>query len=288
MRRRPFLFQIFLFTALLMFWGGCKHGDSPIDLTIKPCPPVQTIYLPGDVPLELIWIPAGSFMMGKNDGEPDSDESEGPRHQVVLPGFWLGKNELTKRQWKAILGTTPWIGHQNVLKDLDSPAECVSWNDALSFVSALNAHILSTGQGAATVRLPSESEWEYAARSETDTRFYWGDDLGYTAGNKYAWWSYNVWDDNEPYAHVGGLKRPNNFGLYDMSGNVYEWCQDDWHSSYKGAPANGSAWIDAPRARDRVVRGGCWHDHGSKCRSAYRFYVFPLSSDHGLGFRLAR
>jgi len=145
------------------------------------------VMLPGDVPLALMHIPAGTFMMGRYAGEQDNYSYEDPQHSVTLSqDFYLGKYELTKRQWQAVMGTTPWSGQDYVLDDLDSPAVYVSWNDAQAFITALNTHITNTGQGAATFRLPTEAEWEYACRAGTTTRFYWGDDPSYTQISDYA------------------------------------------------------------------------------------------------------
>ncbi len=175
----------------------------------------ETIMLPGDVPLVMVWIPAGTFMMGRYSGEQDSDSTEDPQHHVTLSqGFWMGKYELTKAQWTAVMGTEPWSGHDNVLDDPASPAVYVSWDDAQAFITALNSY---TGR---TFRLPTEAEWEYACRAGTTTRFYWGDDPSYPMGDDYCWWTYNAWDVGEEYAHGVGQKLPNAFDLYDMSGNV--------------------------------------------------------------------
>lgn len=244
----------------------------------------ETILLPGNVPLEMIWIPGGTFLMGRYPGEQDSGEWEDPQHPVTVPGFWMGKYEVTKAQWTAVMGTTPWSGQGFVLDDPDSPVVYVSWNDARAFITALNTH---TGQ---TFRLPSEAEWEYACRAGTTTRIYWGDDPSYTEGYAYCWWYYNTYAIGEEYAHVVGLKLPNGFGLYDMSGNVWEFCEDDWHSNYTGAPADGSAWVSSPRGPDRVVRGGGWYGtyYLSGLRSASRNRPSPTSAGSTAGFRLAR
>jgi len=245
--------------------------------------PEETIMLPDAVQLAMVWIPGGTFMMGRYAGEQDSWETEDPQHQVAVPGFWMAKYELTKRQWQAVMGTTPWSGQVFVLDELDSPAVFVSWDDAKAFITELNT---DTGL---TFRLPSEAEWEYACRADTTTRFYWGDDPDYTQIGNYAWYEGNTWNADEQYAHVVGLKLPNAFGLYDMSGNVLEWCEDDWHSSYTGAPVNGSAWVDSPRGSYRLPRGGSWGGHGLNCRSAYRYYYFyPSGSIYYIGFRLSR
>ncbi|HPO17302.1 MAG TPA: formylglycine-generating enzyme family protein, partial [Candidatus Hydrogenedentes bacterium] len=177
---------------------------------------------------------------------------------------------------------SPWSGQSYVLDDPNSPAVYVSWNDAQSFLTALNTY---TGL---TFRLPSESEWEYACRAGTTTRLYWGDDPGYTVGNDYCWWYYDAHGIGESYAHIVGLKLPNFFGLYDMSGNVWEWCEDDWHYGYTGAPSDGTSWVDSPRGSNRVKRGGGWGSYGYNCRSALRLNYIPAGANYFLGFRLSR
>ena len=249
-----------------------------------PAPPEdETIMLPGHVALQMVWIPAGSFQMGRYAGEQDSSESEDPQHEVTFAsGFWMGRYEVTKRQWTAVMGTTPWEGRAEVIDDSLSPAVYVSWNDAQLFIAALSAY---TGLA---FRLPSEAEWEYACRAGTAERFYWGDDPSYTVGDDYVWWRYNAYDVNEKYAHIAGLRLPNAWGLYDMSGNVWEWCEDDDHPDYTGAPTDGTAWVDWPRASDRRVRGGSWGNNGSACRSARRGKNSPSDAYGFTGFRLAR
>jgi len=147
-----------------------------------------------------------------------------------------------------------------------------------SFIAALNSY---TGK---IFRLPSEAEWEYACRAGTTTRFYWGDDASHTEIGDYAWWLGNSGNETRD---VGG-KLANALGLYDMSGNILEWCEDDWHDSYMGAPADGSAWADSPRGSYRVGRGGGSSTYSADCRSAYRFKLPPSATDSILGFRLAR
>jgi len=259
----------------------------------------QTITLPGDVPLELVWVPGGTFMMGRYPGEADSSNREDPQHPVTMPyGFWMGKYEITQQQWFAVQGSWPGLPpySSNGMGDT-YPVYYVSWYAASGFVTSLNAHIVSSGQGPLTVRLPSEAEWEYAARAGTTTRFYFGDSLGCDGlctdcaadmlpGNRadYMWYCGN----NSPGGSkpVGG-KLPNAFGLYDMSGNVYEWCEDDGHYDYLGAPSDGSAWVDSPRGFTRVYRGGEWSYYASRCRSAYRYTWGPGNSGYHLGLRIA-
>jgi formylglycine-generating enzyme required for sulfatase activity len=155
----------------------------------------------------------------------------------------------------------------------------VSWNDAQAFIAALNTLT------AMTFRLPSEAEWEYACRAGTATRFYWGDDLTYTAIGGYAWYWGNC--SSEMYAHIVGQKLQNTWDLFDVNGNVWEWCQDWYHADYTGAPTDGSAW-ESPTGTERVARGGGWGDNGNNCRSAMRGSEPPTSSYHSVGFRVAR
>mgnify|MGYP006284874317 CR=1 FL=1 len=237
-----------------------------------------TIILPGDVPLELVSIPPGRFMMGRYPDEQDSNPDEDPQHSVMVSGFLMTKYVVTKRQWEAVMETTPWSGESGVLDDPDSPAVSVSWNDVQDFITALNT---LTGLW---FRLPTEAQWEYACRAGTMTRFYWGEDPGYTAINDYAWYFGN---NEGNYGHVVGRLLPNAFDLYDMSGNVWEMCEDDWHPDYHGAPATGKAWLDSPRSSLRVQRGGRAGVAGWDCRSARRNSLSATHNGANLGFRLA-
>lgn len=243
----------------------------------------ETVMLSGNVPLEMVWIPGGTFLMGSPETEQDRYSSEGPQHYVTVAGFWMGKYELTKRQWTAVMGTTPWAGQSYVLDNLDSPAVYVSWNDAQSFLTTLNSYAKKT------FRLSSEAQWEYACRASTTTRFYWGDDPDHTEIGDHAWYYFNAFSlPGQQYAHAVGQKLPNAFGLYDMSGNVLEWCQDWYHSSYVGAPTDGSAW-EVTAEFYRVLRGGDFYDGDGACRSAYRNYNLPPGfGGYNYGFRIAR
>jgi formylglycine-generating enzyme required for sulfatase activity len=179
------------------------------------------------------------------------------------------------------MGTTPWNGQDFVFDDLDSPAVYLFWDDAQSFVTAVNSY---TGK---TFRLPSEAQWEYACRGGTTTRFYWGEDADYSLIGNYAWWDMNTYYAGQQYVHVVGQKLPNTFGLHDMSGNVYEWCEDDWHSNYIGAPGDGSAWKSST-VSFHMIRGGCWFHGGGTCRSAYRLWGDATFPGYMIGFRLSR
>ncbi len=235
---------------------------------------VEVVDLDKGVTLELVWIPKGAFLMGSPEDEQGRWDSEGPQHEVTLRrGFWLGKYPVTQAQWKAVMGNNP----SNFTGDGRLPVEQVSWEYCQEFITKLNARL----EGA--FRLPSEAEWEYACRAGTQTRFYWGDDPDETIIKDYAWY----YGNSGHRTHPVGEKLPNAWGLYDMSGNVWEWCEDDWHNPYEGAPDDGSAWVDIPRGSDRVGRGGGWDYDPRICRSACRFGGTPGNRIDCLGFRLA-
>ena len=217
----------------------------------------------------MCWIPSGSFEMGSPAGEQDRDGDEEPVHRVTFTeGFWLGKYELTQVQWEAVMGNNP-----SSYEGVNRPVERVSWTDIQGFESALGN----------AFRLPSESEWESACRGGTTTRFYWGEDPNETEIGNYA-----VYGDNDPGGTANvGTKQPNAWGLYDMSGNVWEWCEDWYHSDYTNAPNDGSAWI-SPSGSFRVSRGGGWNGLAQYCRSALRNNNDPSSRYYYLGFRLVR
>ena len=262
----------------------------------------NTINLPGNIPLVMVRIPAGSFSMGSPNTERSRYSYEGPVHTVTInSAFSMGRCELTQKQWLALMGSWPGPPPSSTYGAGDNyPAYYVSWNDAQNFITALNTHVTSTGQGPATYRLPSEAEWEYACRAGTQTRFFFGDSLsvddnrtdgpaGTLPGNRsdYMWFGYN----NDPNGTKQvGTKWPNQFGLYDMSGNVAEWCQDWWHVDYTGAPTNGSAW-EIPNGStngNRVMRSGLWGYEAYYCRSANRGCRNPAGGGFVVGFRLSR
>lgn len=233
----------------------------------------QIIRLPGNVPVEFVWIPAGSFTMGRSLRDPDSQANENPRHLVSFAnGFWIGKFEVTQAQWLAVRSSNP----SHFTGNLSRPVDDVSYNNAQLFITLVN----ELGKG--TVRLPSEAEWEYACRAGTTSTYYWGDELVLRPiiGN-YAWYDGNSTSTTHPV----GQKLPNAWGLYDVSGNVDEWCEDSHHSSYTGAPTDGSAWV-LPLNSLKIIRGGSWIGGTFYCRSAYRSYFQASESNYLLGFRL--
>ena len=241
-----------------------------------------TIMLPGQVPLELIWVEPGSFLMGRNHLESDSFAIESPKHEVELPGgFWLGKYEITQAQWVAVMDTTPWAGHPLVIEDPNAPAVHISWYDAQAFITAL------TNLTDLPFRLPSEAEWEYAARAGTDTRFHWGDDPLYFALYAHGWWQGNSGAMNEKYAHPVGMKLPNPWGFYDMNGNVWEWCQDWFEADYyQNSPVVSP--FGPEFGVNKVMRGGSWGSSGGAVRTAVRGDGHPGTKGSYFGFRVAR
>ncbi len=240
--------------------------------------------------MKFVLIPAGEFIMGSEE-----HDFEKPVHKVkISKPFYLGIYHVTQREWYAVMKK-----NSSYFKGDDLPIETVSWNDVQEFIRKLNKK-----EGTNIYRLPSEAEWEYAARAGTTTRYSFGDnesELG-----EYAWYCENSgsrppkkgnhfghdkkdWFDNKwnGKTHPVGNKNPNLWGLYDMHGNVWEWVQDKWYGDYNDAPADGSAW-EGRSSVFRVLRGGSWRHGASRCRSASRHYRGPEARGSALSFRLLR
>ena len=253
------------------------------------------------ITLDLVAIPGGTFLMGTEDKEIErlvkkfnweGYRGERPQHQVTVPPFFMGKYPITQTQWRAIASRTDL----KVEKDLEPnpanfkdrpdsdrrPVEQVSWYDAVEFCARL---FKLTGR---EYRLPSEAEWEYACRAGTTTPFYFGETItgelaNYDASRIYAEEPKGKY--REQTTPVGQFP-PNAFGLYDMHGNVWEWCADTWHDNYDGAPTDGSAWIENGNDNRSPLRGGSWCSNPALCRSAYRYYSFRRGSLNYYGFRV--
>lgn len=244
-----------LLVGMVIVSGGCPRPDP--DAIIDG--------------IEFVWCPSGTFDMGCRIALGDCQLAALPRHEVVFSsGFWISKYEITNLEWWAVMGERHGFDDGN-----NHPVDNVSWNDAQEFVATLNAHRPDTAY-----RLPSEAQWEYACRAGATTRYYWGDDPDQTEMDDYAWIPLNSGDES----HTVGTRLPNAWGIYDMSGNVWEWTQDRFHGSYIGAPDDGSAWEDGDDTR-RVVRGGSFYnDEG--CRSDFRAGM-PVTDRYGdYGLRL--
>lgn len=226
--------------------------------------------------VEFVWIPGGSFIMGSDSAK---QRNERPQHKVTVNGFWMSRYEITQKVWESITGETieQKRDEYDHLADLKGkgpnlPMYYISWNDVQKFCKKFEE---KTG---IKVRLPTEAEWEYACRAGSTTEYYWGDDIS----EEYAWWSVNA---NGTVKPVGSLK-PNAWGLYDMSGNLYEWCED-WYSStyYRISPELNPK--GPPVGRYKVIRGGCfWNDYHICLRSAYRFNEKPHCASFYIGFRI--
>ena len=237
--------------------------------------------------IEFILIPPGSLMMGSVNGAAD----EKPVHQVTIgQAFYMGKYEVTQAQWQSVMGSNP-----SNFKGDNLPVETVSWDDAVAFIARLNAQ----NDGFA-YRLPTEAEWEYACRAGTtgdyagdlDAMAWYGNNSGRgrldtaeilrTDSANY----YKRITENGGQTHAVGSKLPNSFGLFDMHGNVWEWCQDWYHDSYNGAPGDGSAWLSGGEQKYRVLRGGSWFNFAIFLHSANRLWLTPDARNSPFGFRV--
>lgn len=228
--------------------------------------------LTNSVGMEFVEIPEGGFDMGSPSSEKGRKFNEGPVHNVNISyNFYLGKYEVTQKQWREIMGNSPSFN-----KGDDLPVEQVSWNDVQEFIKNLNEI-----EGTDKYRLPTEAEWEYAARAGTTTMYSYGNNISELGD--YAWYIGN----SNGTSHVVGQKKPNPWGLYDIHGNVWDWVQDGWHETYDGAPTDGSAWVNNATPF-KVRRGGVFRQGFDESRSAMRLNEHIDGRYSGIGFRLAR
>ena len=224
-----------------------------------------------------VWIPAGRFTMGSPANEQDRHADEGPQMIVTLTrGFFMGSREVTQGEYQVVVGGNPSF----FTGDLNLPVEQVSWIDATDYSGRLTEQERTAGRLPLgwVYRLPTEAEWEYAARAGTTTRFSFGDDLGYGLLGQYAWYG----DNSGNTIHAVAGKRPNRWGLYDMNGNVWEWCSD-WHGNYPGGTVKDPH--GAATGEERIIRGCSWDNGAANCRSAGRNSVGPDSRINDVGFR---
>jgi formylglycine-generating enzyme required for sulfatase activity len=223
------------------------------------------------------WIEPGTFLMGSPENEPQRETDE-TQHKVTLSkGFWLADTTVTQALWEAVMGENP-----SRFKDANRPVENVSWKDAQSFISKMNGM-----KAELRLCLPTEAQWEYACRAGTTTPFYFGEQISPEIVNYNGNYPYNNGRKGEyrqQTVEVGSLPL-NDWGLYEMHGNVWEWCQD-WYGEYPARPVVDPQGVGS--GVNRVLRGGSWLSDGGYCRSAYRHLSDPADRDGGDGFRLAR
>jgi formylglycine-generating enzyme required for sulfatase activity len=248
----------------------------------------ETVDLGQSETMDIVLVPGGTFMMGSPQSEMDRHDYEGPQHWVTLEPFLMGRYPVTQAQWRAV-ASLPAINYElnpnpSHFKGEHHPVEQVAWLEAVEFCDRLSRH---TGKA---YRLPSEAEWEYACRAGTSTPFYFGETLTTNLANYNGNHTYGS-RPKETYrkatTEVGSFP-PNDFGLYDMHGNVWEWCLDYWHDSYKKAPNDGSAWVTEGNSSRRMRRGGSWSGYPRNCRCAYRGYDYYYPNYRNIlnGFRV--
>lgn len=255
--------------------GVEKEGE---EAAIMPGKAGETLKV-GD--MDFVYITGGTFMMGSPDGEGYEDEY--PRHKVTVDGFWIGRYEVTQAQYKAIMGTNP----SKFTGKPGNPVEQVSWLNARDYCDRFSDKF------GVTARLPFEAEWEYAARGGTQTRYYWGNSSEFAVINQYAVYEQNSFDKgkNSPDygTHIAGSKTPNDFGIFDMIGNVSEFCgdwYDDWDGKNYYTKSADKNPYGALSGTTRVIRGGSWKSYASLLRTASRSYAAPGNSTDQDGFRI--
>jgi len=214
------------------------------------------------VSLKCVLIPAGRFLMGSPETEKHRTDREGPQREVTISKpFYIAVHQVTQAQWRAAMGTEPWSGQEFAEPDDNHAVNYVRWEHAVDFCGELSRR---TGR---RVALPTEAEWEYACRAGSETAYCFGDDPAELGD--YAWYDKNAWNTGQRYPHAVGLKKPNAFGLYDMHGNLYEWCRDYFDKNfYKKAPN-----VDPENTNElgcHVLRGGSFYYVAGRCRSAVR------------------
>jgi len=249
--------------------------------------PETVLDIGNNVKMRLVLIPAGKFMMGSPAAEAGQSSEEGPQHEVTISKpFYMGVFEVTQEQYEAVMGVNP-----SSFKGAKNPVEYVSWNDAVEFCRKLSARTVKK------VMLPTEARWEYACRAGTATAFHTGDALKPGQANAAFPSNPGILDRIMAWVGISSAKKtiqttpagsfsPNGLGLYDMHGNVWEWCSD-WHADkyYANSPKTDPQGPEDGSAR--VLRGDCWYCDPWSCRSALRSWITPGGRDYGVGFRVA-
>jgi formylglycine-generating enzyme required for sulfatase activity len=255
------------------------EGARQLEQVLPGCKVWRFEGLTNSLGMRLVLVPAGEFTMGSPADDEYSYADDRPQHRVrITKAFYLGVCEVTQGQYEAVMGSRPWSGQQCVKEGADYPASYVNWEDAVAFCEKLSA------KEGRTYRLPTEAEWEYACRAGSTTRFFFGNDP--SAFGNHAWYDENAWHAGEKYAHAVGRKKPNGWGLYDMHGNVWEWCSDWWDQGYYRQSA-----VDDPTGPSsgecRVLRGGSWRHRARGSRSANRLMWRPVFQGRDFGFRVS-
>jgi formylglycine-generating enzyme len=235
-----------------------------------------------DSPLsfKMIHIEGGTFDMGSNDEAAFGDEKL--VHPVTVCSFHIAEFPVTQALWAEVMKDTD-MPDPAYFKGHNHPVETVSWDDITEgFLPKLNEMTKGLRPEGSVYRLPTEAQWEYAAKGGTHQKDFLFKYAGSNKLNEVGWYDKNSHGETKPV----GLKTPNLLGLYDMSGNVWEWCADHWHDTYEGAPDDGSAWGDREEGTYRVQRGGSWYFYAQFCRSTYRDYSTPSYRNYTIGFRL--
>ena len=288
------LVELALIVAASTILQGCgRISDSAppritpiVDEPAKPAEKPGTV-ISNSVGMELAHILAGEFLIGSPDTDVTVRDLQKPPHRVrITKPFHLGVHEVTRGEWEDVMGTTPWKNWVTAKEGDRYPAIHVCWDDATEFCRTLTEKERRAGRlkPGESYRLPTEAEWEYACRAGSRTVYHFGIGAGGSLG-EYDWYKDNAVYIDEKYAHEVGLKRANAWGLFDMHGNVSEWCSD-WYGKYEESavtdpqgPSEGSS---------RVYRGGNWNRYASYCQSASRNGLFPSYSSDELGFRVVR
>jgi formylglycine-generating enzyme required for sulfatase activity len=256
--------------------------------------------------MKFVWCPPGFITMesvevvpkpaAKKDDEPNRDEVDPkdkpapqtplkitPVKVVLTHGYWLGRYEVIQSEWKKVMATEPWKGKDFIKEGDEFPATYVDWSEAMAFCRKLTDLERAKGKLASgwEYTLPTEAQWERACRARTETQYSFGDDK--STLDEYAWFTDNAANAGDTFAHRPGQKKPNPWGLYDIHGNVWEWCRD-WYSD--NLPGGRDPEV-TEMGMTRVFRGGSWSDFAGSCRSAYRGGFAPSDRFYGLGFRVA-
>ena len=282
--------QLGLLLLMLLITVGCDDSTETEQPQPKPQVQAQPDPVPADLPvveqpsitntigMKFNLIPAGTFMMGSPESETYREDDEHQHKVTISSPFYMQTTEVTQGQWKAVMGTEPWEDESFVKEGANYPAVFVSWDHAVAYCEKL-----SVKEGR-TYRLPTEAQWEYACRAGTKTTWNFGD--AEASLGDHAWYHKNAWDIDKSYAHQVELKNPNTLGLYDMHGNVYEWCHDYYGENYytqspekdPAGPASGSS---------RVLRGGAWNYYPARnTRSANRNGNGAVTRNNYCGFRV--